>query len=248
MSHHDIIDLLRGQLLVSCQASPGSPLDTPSMIAALARAAELGGAAGVRVCGARNIRAVRQAVSVPIIGLLKLQSPDYPVYITPTLADAVLVRRAGADIVAVDGTGRRRPEGWTVAELFAQLQVLGIRTVADVDDLDAARAAAEAGADMIATTLSGYTTALPPVDEPDVDLVTRIASVVDRPVIAEGRYRLPSQVREAFLAGAHSVVVGDAITNPTSLTRRLAMAAPAHAGAQNAEPTHDAEHHRSRSK
>lgn len=191
----------------------------------MARAAELGGAGAVRVSGTRNIEAARKTVSVPIVGLVKRRTPDSPVYITPSVVDATSVRDAGADLVAIDATARLRPDGLSAIEFIVTLKSLGLVVVADIDVLPAALAAAEAGADLLATTLAGYTAGRR-VTRPDVRLIARVSSATDCPVIAEGRYRSPSDVRAAFRSGAHAVVVGDAITNPIGITERLVAATP----------------------
>ncbi len=95
--------------------------------------------------------------------------------------------------------------------------------MADVDCLQAGVMAARAGADLVATTLSGYTGIETP-DLPDIELVAGLVREVSCPVVAEGRYWSPQEVRLAFAAGAHAVVVGTAITNPMAITRRLVEA------------------------
>jgi N-acylglucosamine-6-phosphate 2-epimerase len=216
---------LRGSLIVSCQAPPGSPLDDPRIIAALAEAAALGGAGGIRVNGPLHVQAVKAVVDVPVIGLLKRRVDGSPVYITPTLEDALEVADAGADIVAIDATLRPRPDGRTTADIVARLHDQGAGVIADIDSLEAAIAAAETGADFVASTLAGYTDGSVPTG-PAVDLVAAMARTIRTPVIAEGRYQTPEDVEAAFRAGAFAVVVGAAITNPTAITRRLASAAP----------------------
>jgi N-acylglucosamine-6-phosphate 2-epimerase len=226
----DALERMRGGLVVSVQAAPGSPLRAPEHLAALARAVEAGGAAGIRTEGLDAIAAVRAAVAVPVIGLVKRGLPGSEVYITPTLEDARAVAGAGADLVAVDATERVRPDAMTGPELVARLAAeLPGRVLADVHDARAGRAAAAAGAAAVATTLSGYVGAEPAggAAEPDIALVAELAGALDCPVLAEGRYATPGQVRAAFAAGAFAVVVGTAITDPAALTRVLAAAAPA---------------------
>jgi N-acylglucosamine-6-phosphate 2-epimerase len=213
-------DRLDGRIVVSCQAQQGSPLDRPGIIAALAEAAVLGGAGGVRINGLANIRAVRGAVDVPIIGLVKRRTARSPVYITPTIDDARRVVDAGADIVAIDGTARPRPDGRAAAEAIGELAAAGVLVLADIDDLGAAIDAEHAGARFIATTLAGYTDGRAR-SRPDIRLVARTVASVRLPVVAEGRYSTPAQVRAAFGAGAHAVVIGNAITNPTAITSRF---------------------------
>jgi N-acylglucosamine-6-phosphate 2-epimerase len=215
---------IRGGLVVSCQAPPGSPLARTDHIVALARAAESGGARGIRAEGAADVAAVRAAVELPLIGLRKRAVAGSEVYITPELGDARAVADAGADIVAVDATLRPRPGGVESERFVARLaEELAQPVLADVDSLEAGLAARAAGAAAVATTLSGYTGG-PVPDEPDLDLVARLAAELDCPVLAEGRYATPEAVRDAFEAGAFAVVVGAAITDPVALTRRFASA------------------------
>lgn len=225
-----VIAGLRGRLVVSCQAPPGSPLRRPDVLAALAAAAEQGGAGAIRAEGAEAIAAIRAAVDVPIIGLRKREVPGSPVYITPAVEDAVAMRDAGADVVAVDATRRERPGGEGPDAFLARLrEALGpdVEILADVDDLAAGAAAAEAGASAVATTLSGYTDGNGAADGgPDLRLVGALVARVDVPVVAEGRYASPADVAAAFAAGAWAVVVGTAITDALALTRRFAAAAP----------------------
>lgn len=219
------LEAMRGGLVVSVQAPPRSPLAAPVHMAAVARAAEAGGAAAIRAESEADVAAIKQAVALPLIGLVKRRSPGSDVYITPSLDDARAAAAAGADLVAVDATARRRQDGSTGAEFVRAVTAdLGPCVLADVDCAEAGIAAAEAGAVAVATTLAGYTHAGPEPGDPDVDLVRRLAGELDRPVFAEGRYSLPEQVREALSAGAFAVVVGTAITDTIMLTRRFADA------------------------
>ena len=218
---------LRRQVIVSCQAPEGSPLRSPAIMAAVAEAAVAGGAAAIRANGAADIRAIRNRSSIPIIGLLKRQGPSGAIWITPTLHDAQSIAEAGADVIAVDATLRHREFGSDAPDLIAQIRrELGMTVLADVDNLEAAQAAQDAGADAVATTLAGYTTARSRTNgtAPDVHLVATVAAGVSIPVIAEGRYQSARDVLDAFEAGAHAVVVGTAITDPMELTRRIVVA------------------------
>lgn len=218
----------RRSLVVSCQARPGNPLRGPDRMALMAEAAASGGATAIRAEGADDVAAIRAAVDLPIIGIKKQGGPS-EAYITPTVAAAEAVARAGADLVAVDGTDRPRADGRTLGEQIAAIHDrLDIPVMADVDTFAAGRRAREAAADVVATTLSGYTSRDGPVPEgPDVALVAALVDALDRPVVAEGRYWTPEHVAEAFAAGAYAVVVGTAVTNPAAITRRLARAIPA---------------------
>ena len=218
--------LSRGTLVVSCQAGSGNPFFSPAAMALMAQAAEAGGAGAIRANGPDDIAAIRAVTSLPIIGLHKLGDPA-GVFITPTYESAVDLVVAGADLIALDGTLRPRPDGQRLDQQIRRIHnELGVPVLADVDTLDAGLAARAAGADLVATTLSGYTNGRTPT-EPDVDLVRQLATKLDCPIVAEGRIRTPEHIRAVCEAGAHAVVVGNAITNPMDITARLAGAIPA---------------------
>jgi N-acylglucosamine-6-phosphate 2-epimerase len=220
--------LARGSLVVSCQAGPGNPFNQPQLMAVMARAAEAGGARGIRANGADDVAAIRAVTTLPIIGINKLGDPG-GVFITPTFESAVGIVAAGADLIALDGTLRPRPDGQALHQQIERIHAeLGVPVVADVDTLDAGLAAQDAGADLVATTLSGYTqTARRTANGPDVELVSQLAARLGCPVIAEGRIRTDGDVRAVCDAGAYAVVVGTAITNPMAITAHLAGAIPA---------------------
>ncbi len=224
-----LVEGLRGGLVVSCQAPAGSPLRHPEHMAAMARAAELAGAVAIRADGPAFVAAIRAAVKLPIIGIDKRPDIDPVAYITPCLASVTALVAAGADLVAVDGTARPRSAGAaaTPAELIAQVRAAhpDLPVMADVAELAEGVSAAAAGADIVATTLSGYTGPPPPPAGPDLVLVEALVASQPRPVIAEGRYATPEEVRAAFAAGAHAVVVGTAITDTLALARRFVAAA-----------------------
>jgi N-acylglucosamine-6-phosphate 2-epimerase len=208
-------------IVVSCQAAPGSPLHGPVTMAAMAQAAVAGGAAAIRANGARDIAAIRAAVGVPVLGIDKSGNPA-GVFITPDVESAAAIVAAGAQVVAMDGTLRPRADGRTFGEHVADIhERLGVEVMADTDSFEAGIAAREAGADLVATTLSGYTGSGAVPEGPDVELVARLSAALDCPVIAEGRYWTPADVQAGFDAGAHAIVVGTAITNPEAITRRF---------------------------
>lgn len=209
--------LIEGTLVVSCQADETSPFNAPVFIAAFAQAALLGGAKVLRLEGVSNICHVRQQVHCPVIGLIKKpQRGANSVYITPTLDDIAQLDAAGADIIAFDATLRERPV--SVAQLISDIHARGRLAMADISTLTEGEAAAEAGADYVSTTLSGYTTYTLERPKPDFGL---IESLVERGIhpVAEGNIRTPAEARAALDAGAFAVVVGSAITRPEVITR-----------------------------
>jgi N-acylglucosamine-6-phosphate 2-epimerase len=216
-----ILDRLRGGLIVSIQPEAASVLNTPPTVALLARCVVANGAAGVRIEGGERIAAVRAAVDVPILGLVKRAHPGFAPYITPTLGEVDEIVAAGAEIVAFDATARPRPGGETVAELVAAIHARGGLAMADCATASELRAATDAGADIIATTLSGYTDETRGRSLPAIDLIAP-AAAGGAFVILEGGVASPSQARAAIAAGAGAVVVGTALSNLDALVRGFA--------------------------
>jgi len=217
---------LRGGLIVSCQALPDSPLRDPAIIAALARCAERGGAVGVRIDGPEDIATVRRAVTLPIIGLYKV-ARDRPVYITPTFAEARAIARAGADLIALQATRERGADrnADPLADLIARIHAeCGIPVMADVSSLDEGLGAAASGADVVATTMAGYTPHSRQMSGPDLELIRELAQALAVPIVAEGRISTPEEAAAARRAGAFAVVVGRAITMPEAITARFVSA------------------------
>lgn len=212
------------QLIVSCQALPPEPLFGAEIMARMAVAAAQGGAKAIRANTPVDIAAIKQAVDLPLIGLFKADVPGYEVYITPTLAHAQAVAAAGAEIIAIDATDRPRPAG-DLADYIAAIQrETGCLVLADISTVGEGVAAAAAGADLISTTMSGYTPTSPRQAGPDLALVQALAAQVTVPVLAEGRFHEPLQAKQALAAGATAVVVGGAITRPQEITARFVAA------------------------
>jgi N-acylglucosamine-6-phosphate 2-epimerase len=228
----ELLEALSGRLIVSCQASLGNALRDSPTIARLAAAAVQGGASAIRcggVGGIADIEAVRAAVDVPVIGLTKEGSTG--VYITPTRDSVERIVRAGAEIVAFDATPRPRPDGSSVAELVDLIHSLGATAMADISTLEEGVAAGRAGADLVSTTLSGYTPYTSREHNgPDLELVSALRRALDESdledvrVYAEGRYHSVENVRDAFARGADSVVVGTAITDVAWVTASFVSA------------------------
>jgi N-acylglucosamine-6-phosphate 2-epimerase len=223
------LDKLRGKLVVSCQAREDSPLHGRLFMAAMAKAALLGGAAGIRADGAADIAAIREAVGLdaPIMGIFKVKQPDGSLFITPSAESARAVIAAGARLVALDGTPRSRPGGEHLRDVVAAIHEAGGAALADVGTVEHARYAVSCGVDAVGTTLSGYTPDSPKQEGPDFVLLEALARELPVPVFAEGRFWTREEARRALELGAAFVAVGTAITNPTAITARFvgAMAA-----------------------
>ena len=221
------IEALRHGLVVSCQAGPGSPLDSPQFITVMAKSAEMGGAVGLRLDRPENVAAVRAVSKLPIIGIYKMHTPGYEVYITPTFACAEAVVRAGADLLAIDATGRPRPEGETFHEIVRRIhEELNVPVMADVGTLGQGLQALDDGADLVATTLATTPPFGQPEDGPAVELAVELAKVTERPIIVEGQIWTIEEVRACFNVGAYAIVIGSAITAPQLITQRFVAAIP----------------------
>lgn len=214
-----LVSALDGTLIVSCQAYPGEAMRDPRTMAQVASAVQTGGASAVRAQGLEDIRAVKAAVDVPVIGIWKDGAEG--VFITPTLDHCRAVVEAGADILALDGTSRPRPDGRTFAETVqAVREFFDGPLMADCDSVASALAAAELGVEIIGTTLAGYTGARPKTDGPDLELLGELAGALPATsvLVAEGRVHSPAQAAATKAAGAYAVVVGTAITHPATIT------------------------------
>ena len=218
-----LLDRLRSGLIVSVQARADSALDDPQVLAAMARAAQDNGAVAVRIQGVRNLRAVRARVQIPIVGIIKRQYEGFEPYITPTLREVREVLDCGAEIVAFDATGRPHPEGVTLAELAAAIHKGGALAMADCALADDGVCAQAAAADILATTLCGYTKETHGTALPALGLVRSFAQLGSF-VICEGGIHAPDSGAQALEAGADAVVVGTAITNTEWLVGRYAAA------------------------
>ncbi len=218
---------VQGKLIVSCQALADEPLHGSFLMSRMALAASLGGAAGIRANSVEDIQAIRETVDLPIIGLIKRVYPDAPqVYITPTLAEVDALAACGVAVIALDATARPRPGGERLERLFARAREKypDQLFMADCANLAEGMHAASLGFDLIGTTLAGYTEDTRGRALPDFALLEELARACGRPVVAEGGIWTPEQLRRALELGAHTAVVGSAITRPLEITRRFVAA------------------------
>ena len=221
------IDQLRGGLIVSCQAPTGSPLDDPFIISAMALTAAQQGAIGVRLNGASHIAAARARITIPILGIEKVVTEGSEVYITPTFTVAERVAKSGADIIALDATRRARPGGEKVEQLIRRIREgLQKPVMADIATFEEALFAADCGAEIIATTLCGYTKETTGVSLPAWQLLETLTAKLRIPIICEGGVASPADVQRVFQCGAFAVVVGTAITGLTQLVKNFVAATP----------------------
>lgn len=223
MSKLELLEQLKHGLTVSCQALPDEPLYSPFIMAKMAKAAKLGGAVAIRANGQADILAIRGEVDLPIIGIVKKDYSDSPIYITPTLAEVEELVKVGCSIIAVDATNRIRPGGTTLQEFYRNVREVfpNLMLMADISTFEEGVYAMDLGFDLVATTLAGYTPYTEEISLPALSLVEQLARLERAPVMAEGGYWEPKQLSEALRLGAHGCIVGSAITRPFEITKRF---------------------------
>ncbi len=225
MTQNDILPALKNRVVVSCQASRGDPLDDLDTLRRIAASVLLGGAGGLRAEGAARVAAFRAITDLPLIGLVKTLDRQGAVYITPDFAAAHAISNAGADMVALDCTRRRLEEAEPWPTLIGRIHAeLGRLVCADIATAEEAEAAEGAGADVVATTLRGYTADTREVAVVDWAMLATVIARVKVPVFLEGHVNSPEQVSRALRTGVHTVVIGSAITRPQTITTRFVAA------------------------
>lgn len=216
----EIFEELKNGLIVSCQSEGNDPFNSPEGVTLFAKAAEMGGASGIRSEGIEKTKSILESVKLPVIGLIKSKFDDGCVRITGSFDDFESLLEIGCHIIAVDGTFRKR-DNLTGPEFISELKKnYDAIILADVSTFEEGVACAYNGADCISTTLSGYTpeTKYLNTDKPDFELLKALTKKLKLPVIAEGRYNRPEFAAQAIRLGAWSVVVGTAITRPRIIT------------------------------
>lgn len=215
---------VQGKLIVSCQALPDEPLHSSFIMGRMALAAKQGGAVAIRAQSSEDIREIQKVTGLPVIGLVKCNYEDSPIYITPTMAEVVDLLTTNCEMIALDMTDRPRPHQEKLSDLLARIHAEGRLVLADISTYEEGVAAAKLGADAISTTLSGYTPYSPQLSGPDVELVAALSRDLDIPVFAEGRINGPEDIKRVMAAGAYAPIVGSAITRPQLITAKFAQA------------------------
>lgn len=224
--NQEILEQIKGGLIVSCQALPEEPLHSSYIMSRMAYAAALGGAVGIRANTIPDIEAIKETVDLPIIGIIKEVYGDCGVFITPTMKEIDALIDCGVSIIASDATNRIRPDGRTLDEFFAEVRSKypDQLFMADCSSYEEGIHAAEIGFDFIGTTMNGYTDYTKGVELPNIELMGRLSRDCGKPVIAEGGIWLPDQLKAALDAGVWAAVIGGAITRPMEITKRFVSA------------------------
>lgn len=219
---YKLLDLIKGGLIVSCQALEDEPLFSSFIMGRMALAAKEGGAKAIRAQGIDDIIEIKKVTNMPIIGLIKKSYSDSDIYITATMKEVkALVDSKCCEMIALDLTHRKRPNGENVKDLIKYIHDNNILVMADISTYEEGIDAENLGVDCVSTTLSGYTSYSRQEKSPDLDLVKRLSNNLKIPVIAEGRIHSPSDLKRAYECGAYSAVVGGAITRPKEITERF---------------------------
>lgn len=224
MTNKEILDKIKGGLIVSCQALASEPLYDSYIMSKMALAAKLGGAVGIRANTVVDIKAIKERVDLPLIGIIKQEYDDSDVYITPTMKEVDALVETGCEIIAIDATNRLRPNGETLEAFFTKVRKKYPNQLfmADTSCFDEGKKAEELGFNLIGTTMAGYTPYTKGTPLPDFNLMQRYVSELHTPVIAEGGIWVPEQLKKAIDIGVHSAVVGTAITRPRDITKHFA--------------------------
>ncbi|ASQ19374.1 N-acetylmannosamine-6-phosphate 2-epimerase [Enterobacter cloacae] len=223
-----VLDTLKGKLVVSCQALENEPLHSPFIMSRMALAARQGGAAAIRANSVVDIEAIKEQVTLPVIGIIKREYPDSEVFITATMKEVDELMTVSPAIIALDATDRARPGGESLATLVTRIRTRypSVLLMADIATVDEAVTAQALGFDCVGTTLYGYTaqTAGHALPDDDCQFLKAVLAAVTVPVVAEGNVDTPERAARCLALGAHMVVVGGAITRPQQITERFMAA------------------------
>ena len=222
---NEILEMVKGSIIVSCQALPVEPMycEEMSLMPYFAKAAQQAGSKLIRTSSVRDVVAIKEKTGMPVIGLIKRNYEGFESYITPTMQEIDELVAADSDIIALDCTDMKRGDGKTIPEFLAEIRAKypDIVLMADISTFEEGVRAWKCGVDMVGTTMSGYTPHSVKTEGPNYELVQQLVEALPIPVIAEGRVHYPDQAKKMLELGAHAVVVGGAITRPLEIAQRF---------------------------
>ena len=223
MKNEEVMNTLKNNLIVSCQALEDEPLHSSFIMGRMALAAKEGGASGIRANTAVDIVEIKKIVNLPVIGIIKKEYPDSKVYITPTMDEIDALIESGAEIIALDATLRERPKKEGIKDFFEKIKEKYPNQLfmADIATTEEASNAEKLGFDFIGTTLHGYTenTKTKNIADNDFEFLKEVLNSVSVPVIAEGKIDTPEKAKRVLKLGVFCVVVGGAIARPQLITK-----------------------------
>lgn len=202
-------------LIVSCQALENEPLHSSFIMSRMAVAAKQGGAVGIRANSVEDIKAIKEVVDLPVIGIIKIDYPDMVPYITPTMKEVDALVDIGVDVIAVDATINQDIE--FLKEIF--IKYPNQKFMADISTVEEGIRAGELGFHYVGTTLVGYTEQSKGIN--NFDVLEELIKNCKAKIVAEGNFDTPEKARLALEKGAYTVVVGGAITRPQLITKKF---------------------------
>lgn len=217
-----MLDIIKGELIVSCQALEDEPLHSSFIMGRMANAAKLGGAVAIRSQGIDDIIEIKRVTNLPIIGIIKRNYEDSEIYITPTKKEVDELLTSGCEMIAIDATNRNRPNKEKLKNIIEYIKSNNILVMGDISNYEEAITACKYGVDCVSTTLAGYTSYTENLEGPNFELIDRLVKDLDIPVIAEGKINTPKDLEDILRLGIHSAVVGSAITRPQIITEKFA--------------------------
>lgn len=222
---NEVLEATKGSIIVSCQALPSEPLycEEMSLMSFMAKAAQMAGSKCIRTSSVRDVVAIKETTGLPVIGLIKRNYEGYEPYITPTMKEIDELVAVESDVIALDCTYMKRPNGATINDFLKEIREKypDISLMADISTFEEGVNAWKCGVNLVGTTMSGYTPYSPKVDGPDYELVSKLVEALPIPVIAEGKVHYPDQAKKMLSLGVHAVVVGGAITRPLEIAQRF---------------------------
>ncbi len=223
MNKNEVLNRIKGGLIVSCQAQDTEPLYSSKIMGRMAFAAKEGGAVAIRANSPSDISEIKRTVDLPIIGLYKVDYPDSNVYITPTMKEIDALQEVGVDIIALDATKRIRPNQQTLDDIFVAIKQKYPQQLlmADTSCYEEGLKAKELGFDLVGTTMSGYTEYTKGTKLPNYELIKKYVDTLGLPIVAEGGIWTPEQLKAALDLGVWTAVIGTAITRPREITKRF---------------------------
>jgi len=236
MKKEEVLSKLRHGVIVSCQGDPKvNPMGTPENLLLMARCAKLGGCVGFRANMPQNVGPIKKEFpDMPMVGIWKIVSPGSDVYITPNMEAVDTLVGLGCEIIAADATDRLNANGEKAYTMMTKIKEKypDVLAMADIADINDARLAAKAGADICSTTLSGYTAYTQDKQgKCDFDLVRQIRQEnLGMFIITEGKIWTREDAVKAYECGADCIVIGTAITAPIAITKRFVTAVDGHFG------------------
>lgn len=216
-----MLNKIKGGLIVSCQALENEPLHSSFIMSRMALAAQQGGAVAIRSNSVSDINEIKKVTNLPVIGLIKSEYNGSEVYITPTLIEVKKLLETDCEIIAVDATKRKRPNGDSLKTIVEMIHRAKKLAMADISTFEEAKQAELLGFDLVSTTLAGYTDYSYQTTGPDYKVVEECVNGLSIPVIAEGRISSPEELEAMLQYDVFAVVIGSAITRPQYITEKF---------------------------